>query len=33
MDELLTGQWLSPGVCPHCGYPLEDFVDEETLVE
>jgi hypothetical protein len=33
MDELLAGQWLSPRVCPHCGHPPEDFVDEETMVE
>ena len=32
MDELLAGQWLSPRVCPHCGHPPEDFVDEETVV-
>jgi len=30
---LLAGQWLSPRVCPHCGRPPEDFVDEETIVE
>jgi hypothetical protein len=29
----ITGQWLSARVCPHCGHPPEDFVDEETLVE
>jgi hypothetical protein len=33
MDELLAGQWLSARVCPHCGHPPEDFVDEETVVE
>jgi hypothetical protein len=33
MDELLAGQWLSARVCPHCGHPPEDFVDEETIVE
>ena len=33
IDELLAGQWLSPRVCPHCGHPPDDFVDEETLVE
>ena len=32
MDELLAGQWLSPRVCPHCGHPPDDFVDEETVV-
>ena len=32
MDELLAGQWLSPRTCPHCGYPPEDFVDEDTMV-
>lgn len=29
MDELLAGQWLSARVCPHCGHPPDDFVDEE----
>ncbi len=33
MDELLAGQWLSARVCPHCGHPPDDFVDEETIVE
>jgi hypothetical protein len=33
MDELLAGQWLSARVCPHCGHPPDDFVDEETAVE
>jgi hypothetical protein len=33
MDELLAGQWLSARVCPHCGHPPEDFVDEETMVD
>ena len=33
MDDLLAGQWLSARVCPHCGHPPEDFVDEETVVE
>ncbi|HEX2687870.1 MAG TPA: hypothetical protein VHN14_14685 [Kofleriaceae bacterium] len=33
MDELLAGRWLSPRVCPHCGHPPDDFVDEETVVE
>lgn len=32
MDELLAGQWLSTRVCPHCGHPPDDFVDEETVV-
>ena len=32
MDELLAGQWLSPRVCPHCGQPPDDFVDEDTVV-
>jgi hypothetical protein len=32
MDELLAGQWLSPRVCPHCGHPPDDFVEEETVV-
>ena len=31
MDELLAG--LSARVCPHCGHPLDDFLDEETVVE
>jgi hypothetical protein len=33
MDELPAGQWLSARVCPHCGHPPEDFIDEETVVE
>jgi len=33
MDALLAGQWLSARVCPHCGHPPDDFVDEETVVE
>lgn len=33
MGELLAGQWLSSRVCPHCRYPPEYFVDEETMVE
>jgi hypothetical protein len=33
MDELLAGRWLSPRVCPHCGHPPDDFVDEETVVD
>jgi hypothetical protein len=33
MDELLAGQWLSARVCPHCGHPPDDFLDEETLFE
>jgi hypothetical protein len=33
IDELLAGRWLSPRVCPHCGRPPDDFVDEETVVE
>lgn len=33
MDELLAGQWLSVRVCPHCGHPPDDFLDEETVVE
>ena len=33
MDELLARQWLLARVCPHCGHPPEDFVDEETVVE
>lgn len=33
MDELLAGQWLSVRVCPHCGRPPDDFVNEETAVE
>ena len=31
MDELLAGQWLSPRVCPHCGHPPDDFVDDDTI--
>lgn len=33
MDELLAGQGLSVRVCPHCGHPPENFIDEETIVE
>lgn len=33
IDELLAGQWLSPRICPHCGRPPDDFVDEETRIE
>jgi hypothetical protein len=33
VDELLAGQWLSARVCPHCGRPPDDFVDEKTVVE
>jgi hypothetical protein len=33
MDELLAGQWLSARVCPHCGHPSNNFVDEETVEE
>jgi hypothetical protein len=33
MDALIAGEWLSPRVCPHCGHPPDDFVDEETVVE
>jgi hypothetical protein len=33
MDELLAGQWLLSRVCPHCGHPSEDFVDDETMAE
>jgi hypothetical protein len=24
-------QWLSARVCPHCGHPPDDFVDEDTI--
>lgn len=33
MDEMLAGQWLSARVCPHCGHPPEDLVDEETATD
>jgi len=33
MDDMLTGQWLSGRVCPHCGHPPDDFGDELTAVE
>jgi hypothetical protein len=33
VDELLTGWWLSPRVCPQCGHPPDDFTDEETVVD
>jgi len=32
MDDVLSGQWLSGRVCPHCGHPPDDFADEETVV-
>jgi hypothetical protein len=32
VEELLDGRWLSPRVCPHCGRPPSDFVDEDTIV-
>lgn len=32
-DELVNGHWLSPRVCPHCGHPPDDFVDEQTTVD
>jgi len=32
VDDLLTERHLSSRVCPHCGHPPEDFVDEETVV-
>ena len=32
MDTLLAGEWLSPRVCPRCGHPPDDFVDEDTRV-
>lgn len=32
VDELLAGQHMSSRVCPHCGHPPDDFVDEETVV-
>ena len=28
--ELLAGQGLLARVCPHCGHPHEDFIDEVT---
>jgi hypothetical protein len=31
MDELLAGQWLSARVCPYCGHPPDDFVDETAV--
>ncbi len=27
----LAGRWLSARVCPHCGHPPDDFVDEDTI--
>jgi hypothetical protein len=32
VDDLLAGRHLSSRVCPHCGHPPDDFVDEETVV-
>ena len=31
-DDLLAGTHMSSRVCPHCGHPPDDFVDEETVV-
>jgi hypothetical protein len=31
--QRLARQWLSPRVCPHRGYPPDDFVDEEMIVD
>jgi hypothetical protein len=33
MDELLAEPVAVGRVCPHCGHPPDDFVDEETMVE
>ena len=34
VDDLLAGRHLSTRVCPHCGHPPDDFLDEEeTVVE
>jgi len=33
IDDLLAGRYLSPRVCPHCGHPPDDFVDEDTRIE
>jgi len=32
VDDLLAGTHMSSRVCPHCGHPPDDFVDEETVV-
>ena len=32
VEDLVSGQWLSPRVCPHCGHPPNDFGDEDTIV-
>jgi hypothetical protein len=31
MDDVLSGQWLSGRVCPHCGRLPDDFADEDTM--
>jgi hypothetical protein len=31
MDDVLSGQWLSGRVCPHCGHPPDDAADEDTV--
>ncbi len=33
MDDRLAGRYLSARVCPHCGHPPDDFVDEDTRIE
>jgi len=33
VDDLLAGRHMSSRVCPHCGHPPEDFIDEETVAE
>ena len=32
VDDLLAGTHMSSRVCPHCGHPPDDFIDEETVV-
>jgi hypothetical protein len=32
IDDVLTGEMLPKGTCPHCGR-VPDFVDDETHVE
>jgi hypothetical protein len=31
MDELLAGQWISPGSARTAATPPDDFVDEDTI--
>jgi hypothetical protein len=30
LEELISGRWLPPGACPHCGHVTEEFSDDDT---